>query len=1112
MKLNGLQVEGFGKLSGLECRLDAPVTVIFGSNEAGKSTLLAFIRAMLYGFANKGNPAERLEPVNGGRHGGRLFFEDQSGHFVLERYSSASGKVNVRRIDAGGGPVNDRMETLSQAMWERQFLGGIGERLFRELFAISLSELQAIGMLEGDELGKQLYHAGWNGGSAIAKTEKLLSGQLDLLFRPRGSTQQMNKLLKTLEEIEAQLRQAEDGITAFNELSIALADLEAEQSEADAGLPELRDKADLLRRALQLREAWLSREALMREQETLVATPKLAADARVKMEALVDEAERLRADRQLTSDAADHHSRLLTELVYNDELIACAAEIESLLLSAEHIDASRQHSAELAAELLEHEEAVERLLHRISPGWTERELRDLPLGVADREAVRAFRSSLQDGAKASSAAQAELRAASQQAAEAAAQLAELDSADRRGPTAFGAAGEFELLPDSVESLRLSMRQLEEVWHELELAKLRVLQEAEATVRGREEASPLRARDGVYWAAVGVAAAGAAALAAAGEHVAAAVAGAAAAAFAVPALLRLAAKPGSAGARRRQAAPGAAAMARGSGRASRGRAGASHEADARAMAASAAAAVLADAEKRVAAAVRRLVREPEAALHALLAREAPPGPQQAELAAAYRQAAAAREGAGDAGPARLLARLRAAADARQDELRRRAGTAERRGELARRHARLRAQEEAARAAVDHAAEAADAIAARWREWLTECGLPPQLTPEGAAETLDLAEQALHRLQAHSRAAGKHARLQAEIAAFESAAEQLAAAFPAAAGRAHGDAFAAVSSLHAEAGRHMAASVRAAELQERLGEFEREAARQVQHISELEEKRQRWYLAAKADNELQWLAALQRSERLAVIESELYKLEAELAAGLTSGQREKLAAWYAACDDNQLAAMLQDCSRELERLEARRSELLELIGRKRQRLEQLLQSGDRARLIMEREQAAAALEQLIHRYAARSLGMTMIRRTKRIMEEQRQPGVLREASRLMNRLSEGRYMRISMPEGEQRIALETSDGRLVESKLLSRGTAEQLYLAMRLALGDEASAAHELPLLLDDPLVNFDLARQKAAIEVLSELAGRRQLVLFTCHDHMRDLALAGLPDAQLIHLT
>ena len=103
MRLRRAHAEGFGKLSDFACDLDAPFTVVYGPNEAGKSTMLGFIRTMLFGFAHKGSLTERLEPVNGGRHGGRLFFDDESGRsHVMERFGNASGKVLVRRVGEDG--------------------------------------------------------------------------------------------------------------------------------------------------------------------------------------------------------------------------------------------------------------------------------------------------------------------------------------------------------------------------------------------------------------------------------------------------------------------------------------------------------------------------------------------------------------------------------------------------------------------------------------------------------------------------------------------------------------------------------------------------------------------------------------------------------------------------------------------------------------------------------------------------------------------------------------------------------------------------------------------------------------------------------------------------
>ena len=66
-------------------------------------------------------------------------------------------------------------------------------------------------------------------------------------------------------------------------------------------------------------------------------------------------------------------------------------------------------------------------------------------------------------------------------------------------------------------------------------------------------------------------------------------------------------------------------------------------------------------------------------------------------------------------------------------------------------------------------------------------------------------------------------------------------------------------------------------------------------------------------------------------------------------------------------------------------------------------------------------------------------------------------------------------------------------LSRATAEQLFLALRLSYIDNLAGAHpSLPVLMDDVLVNFDDDRRWAAARVITEFAASRQVVYFTCH--------------------
>ena len=177
--------------------------------------------------------------------------------------------------------------------------------------------------------------------------------------------------------------------------------------------------------------------------------------------------------------------------------------------------------------------------------------------------------------------------------------------------------------------------------------------------------------------------------------------------------------------------------------------------------------------------------------------------------------------------------------------------------------------------------------------------------------------------------------------------------------------------------------------------------------------------------------------------------------------------------QLASMRARAEEERAEHEKRKTNLLAMTRAwTDEQMDLLYRDTDRQRLSAERERTSAALEQLVERYAVLAMSMTMIQRTKRVMEEERQPAVIREASRFSWPCS----LRVSIdelpvPEGEQTIWLEQADGRLIDSQFLSRGKLE-LYLAMRFALADEASGAVELPMILDDLLVNFDRNRLEA----------------------------------------
>jgi DNA repair exonuclease SbcCD ATPase subunit len=122
-----------------------------------------------------------------------------------------------------------------------------------------------------------------------------------------------------------------------------------------------------------------------------------------------------------------------------------------------------------------------------------------------------------------------------------------------------------------------------------------------------------------------------------------------------------------------------------------------------------------------------------------------------------------------------------------------------------------------------------------------------------------------------------------------------------------------------------------------------------------------------------------------------------------------------------------------------------------------------------------------------------------ERDRQPRTLAEASEFLKLLTDGKYLRIWTPLGDETLLVDDESGNTIDISWLSRGTREQLFIALRLALASEfARHGSILPLILDDVLVNFDSRRAWAAIQVLQEVAASgsgRQILLFTCHEHI-----------------
>jgi uncharacterized protein YhaN len=245
------------------------------------------------------------------------------------------------------------------------------------------------------------------------------------------------------------------------------------------------------------------------------------------------------------------------------------------------------------------------------------------------------------------------------------------------------------------------------------------------------------------------------------------------------------------------------------------------------------------------------------------------------------------------------------------------------------------------------------------------------------------------------------------------------------------------------------------------------------------------------------ALEVRGRLDVITSQTdpRTFGAELDAALDEG-----------ADAEQLALRASDLENAARDAEARLSEAHQLVGRLQGELRAFDGASRAAELQAEMESERAKLRHAAERYAVATIAADLLEREMERFQRENQPRVVERAAALFAAMTGGRYASLRLapgPAGE--VLAVPPEGDPLSFAQLSTGTGQQLYLALRLAYIDCAAEAREtLPLVMDDVLVNFDDDRARSTLRALTEFSSRHQVLFLTCHRHLVELAREVTP--------
>ena len=1009
MNLLELEIDGFGVWSGLKLDdLSQRLTAFYGPNEAGKTTLLQFVRTVLYGFSSE-RRRRYLPPLHGGRAGGTLTVECALGRFALARHADLSPRTppagELRIVDAAGAPQKEHLLD--------RLLGRVDEATFNNVFAVGLREIQELGSL-GDTAAAELLYGLSTGLDRVSLVDVLreLKTSRERLLSTDGKPCQIAALMAEREKIAGEIDELRSISHRYAGLVHQRGELDAEIKRRDQERAEREQAVRVVEAALAVRDSWSRRAELQTRLEQMQARPSISPILVEQIESIGARLAQRRAKLDALQQERKAVRREIAALGLNRALARCAPRIEALAEQETWIGALEAQVDQLSGEVAAVETQLGEDRRRLG---VDKDRRAPAIDERTRAVLRPLAKALREP-RAKLAAAERQRAANQQTA---------DEAAARIRKALAGRPEKELAPalERAGALTSQLRrraQLDERLSQMGAQDAALVEQSEKLEdRQLLPGFVLAGLIAVFCLGMAMTLWGGVKLIASGGQ-----GGEGTLVFGLMFC-------------------GAAAASK--------------------FLLERSAAEQLEATKGQSAALVgqiKLAKEERAALDAQLPRGA--GPWLVRLQAAEKELAELED-------------LLAIDGERQ--------TAQREADAAAKQ--MQATEEEIKLA-----------RRRWRNALGAAGLPKNLSPK---EVRHLSER---RMEMHaSERRLKQARLDlaerrkefdvlAGRVAQVMADAEIEPASPRATDR--------LKQLRQALADHQGIASRREALDVRLRRIGRRRTRLAHGIDRWDHRRQVLFVQAGVADEDEFRRRQEDAESLESVRAEHAALSREIAAALgVRLSEEQVGAWLEGPHAGRLEAQREESAADLQAAAERANALFEERGRVLAELKSLADDRRLPQRYVDLGVVEERLREAIEEWQVVAVTGLVLDQVRKQYETERQPETLQEASKHFQRLTDGHYTRVWTPMGENVLLVDDAEGRRLPVETLSRGTREQLFLSLRLALvASYARRGIELPLVLDDVLVNFDSRRAKAAASVLRDFAAEgHQLLVFTCHEHV-----------------
>ncbi|GIN78304.1 MULTISPECIES: AAA family ATPase [Bacillus] len=240
MNIHAIHIYGYGKFANQTFRLSpSNLHLVYGLNEAGKTTLMSFIESVLFGFPK----TKRYEPKTGVIYGGMLEVgHPDLGQIRIERTAGKPERVTVYLEDGSTKPEGFLNELLS----------GVDRQLYKAIYSFDVFGLQEIHKFNRDKIGRFLLFSSLFGSDAISKMDAGLVKKQEELFKPNGRKPELNQELDRLKKLSEDLKKAKAREGDYHRLLNEKKGAEASIKESGQLLKDLEHLVSQIEQAIEI--------------------------------------------------------------------------------------------------------------------------------------------------------------------------------------------------------------------------------------------------------------------------------------------------------------------------------------------------------------------------------------------------------------------------------------------------------------------------------------------------------------------------------------------------------------------------------------------------------------------------------------------------------------------------------------------------------------------------------------------------------------------------------------------------------------------------------------------------------------------------------------------